>query len=235
MSVINFLHLGNILYLVAYSIRDVLWLRILMVAAMFCLLPYYYCCSATPLYEPIAWQSLFITVNLIQIALLIMERRPVFLGEEELRLYRTVFRGLKPREFTKLLSIAEWKKAKEGEVLMQQDQPVAALMLIANGRGRVEVDGRSVAEVVSHQFVGEMGFLTEQLASARVVTSIPTEYLSWPVDKLRALFHNSPQLHMKVQGILGADVVDKLRKEGLIAAHPSKVMETYQKRGGRGD
>lgn len=233
MSVINFLHLGNILYLVAYSVRDVLWLRILMVAAMFCLLPYYFCCSATPLYEPIAWQSLFIAVNLFQIGLLILERRPVFLGEEELRLYRTIFRSLKPREFTKLLSIAEWRKAQEDEILMDQDQPVAELMLIANGRGRVEVDGRSVAEVVSHQFVGEMGFLTEQVASARVVTSIPTEYLAWPVEKLHLLFNNSPQLHMKVQGILGADVVDKLRKEGIIAAHPSKIMETYQKRGRR--
>ncbi|QEG36550.1 cyclic nucleotide-binding domain-containing protein [Bythopirellula goksoeyrii] len=228
----NLLHLGNILYLVAYSVRDVLWLRILMVAAMFCLLPYYFCCSATPLYEPIAWQSIFIAVNLFQIGLLILERRPVFLGEEELRLYRTIFRSLQPREFTKLLSVAEWKKAREGEVLMQQDQPVSELLLIANGRGRIEVDGRSVAEVVSHQFVGEMGFLTEQVASARVVTVLPTEYLSWPVEKLRTLFENSPQLHMKVQGILGADVVDKLRKEGIIAAHPSKIMETYQKRGG---
>ncbi len=226
----TFLHLGNILYVIAYSVRDVLWLRILMVAAMFCLLPYYFCCSTNPLYEPIAWQSVFISVNLFQIGLLILERRPVFLGEEEMRLYRTIFRSLKPREFTKLLSIAEWKKAKEGVVLMEQDKPVTELLLIANGRGSVEVDGRAVAEVVSHQFIGEMGFLTEQLASARVVTNIPTEYLAWPVEKLRLLFEQSPQIHVKVQGILGADVVDKLRKEGLIAAHPSRVMETYQKR-----
>ena len=225
----GFLHLGNILYLCAYSVRDILWLRILMVIAMFALLPYYWCCTATPLIEPILWQSLFIAVNLVQIALLILERRPVFLGEEEMRLYRNVFSTLTPREFVKLVGIGEWKRSEEGDILLHQDKAVPQVALISRGRAGVELDGRHIAEVGPSQFIGEMGFLTEEPASANVVARLPLDYLSWPADKLREFLRDNPDIHVKVQGILGADLVEKLRREGFSAAHPSKIMDKYQK------
>ena len=223
------LHFGNLLYLFAYLVRDILWLRVLLVVAMLCLLPYYFCCSESPLYPAIAWQAIFILVNLVQIALLIMERRPVFMGEDELKLYRTVFQSLSPREFVKLLSIAEWKRVAEGQELLRQNLPIKTLSLISSGRGSVEVDGRHIAEVGPGQFVGEMGFLTQQNASASVIARLPLDVLAWPVDKLRSLFDEMPQIHVKVQGILGADLVEKLRREGFSAAHPSKIMDMYQK------
>jgi CRP-like cAMP-binding protein len=225
-----FLHAGNILYLAAYLVRDVLWLRAITVLGTLSLIVYYYL-QPMPLYAPIAWCTLFTLVNVVQIALLVLERRPVFLGEEELHLYRTLFRSLKPREFSKLLSIAEWRKAQAGELLVAQDQPVADLLLIASGRGTVEMDGRHVAHVYSGQFVGEMGFLTEQNASARVVASEPTEYLAWPVATLRSLLALTPPLHVKFQGILGGDLVGKLYHEAVSAAHPSRVITTLRRAG----
>lgn len=223
------LHLGNVLYLCAYSVRDILWLRILSVVAMFSLLPYYYCCGPAPMYEPILWQSVFIAINLVQIALLILERRPVFLGEEEMRLYRSVFRGLSPREFVKLVGLAEWKRAEEGEVLLRQNEKVQQLALISTGRASVELDDRHIAEVGPCQFIGEMGFLTEEPASADVIAGIPVDYLSWPTKELRDFLRDNPQIHVKVQGILGVDLVEKLRREGFSAAHPSKIMDKYQR------
>lgn len=222
----NWLHLSNILYLCSYSVRDILWLRILTVIAIACMMPYYYCCS---LYAPIGWNGLFAAVNLFQIGMLIMERRPVFLGEDDLRIYNMVFRSLSPREFMKLIAIAEHKAANEGLELLRQHESVEELTLLSKGRGRVEVDGRPVAEVMPGQFIGEMGFLTEQNASASVYTSLPVEYLVWPVDKLRELFRENHTLHVKVQGILGVDLVEKLRQEGYATAHPSKIMSGYRK------
>jgi CRP-like cAMP-binding protein len=223
-----FLNLGNVLYLVAYSVRDMMWLRIITVIGTMCLMPYYYCRA---LYEPMAWATLFTIVNLIQIGILILEERPVFFGDRELQLYRSIFQTLKPREFAKLLTIAEWKTAKIGEELLQQDQPVPALMLISSGRGSVELDGRHVANVTSGQFVGEMGFLTQNNASARVVAALATEYLAWPTQKLRALLASSPALHVKLQGILGSDLIVKLRREAHSAAHPSQLLSAFRKAG----
>jgi CRP-like cAMP-binding protein len=216
-------NLGNVLYLAAFSVRSILWLRILTVVASLCLMPYYCCQPQGPLYQPICWSTLFIAINLVQITWLILERRPVFLGEEELHLYRTVFSGLKPREYIKLLSIAEWKQAKLGDELLAQDHPTPALMLISTGRGTVEMDGRHVAELRDGQFIGEMGFLTEQPASARVVAAAPTTYLFWPVTALRELLTAMPALHLKMQGVLGSDLVGKLRRHSVANAHPSKM------------
>jgi len=229
MHINNWLHLGNILYLLSYSVRDILWLRILTVVAILCMLPYYYCCNATPMYWPMGWNALFASVNLAQIAWLILERRPVFLGEDELRLYNQVFRSLTPREFMKLVSTAEYKTAVVNQPLLRQGEPVAELAVISKGLGRVQVDGRHVAEVSPGQFVGEMGFLTQQNASANVIASLPVEYLAWPAGKLRSLFAANPQLHVKMQGILGIDLVEKLRQEGYATAHPSQVMGNYHR------
>lgn len=226
----NFLHVANVLYLASYSVRSVLWLRVLTVVAITCMMPYYYV-RPTPMYDAIGWNAVFLAINLVQIGLLILERRPVFLGEEEMHLYRTLFRSLKPREFTALLAIADWKKAKPGDRLLEQNKPVEALLLISNGRGTVELDDRYVADVGACQFVGEMGFLTEQVASARVTAATATDYLAWPAEKLRGLLQASPVLHVKLQGILGADLVAKLRREAMSAAHPSILFTALKEAG----
>ena len=220
------LHLGNALYLFAYLVRDILWLRILTVVAIVSMIPYYFCCDLNP---PIYWNSGFALINIVQIALLVRERRPVFLGEDEQKLYRSLFQTLTPREFIRLMGLADWKTATPGETLLKQHESVSELMLIFKGRGRVEMDGRFIAELGMNQFIGEMGFLTEQHASASVIAGVRMEYLSWPADKLREFFADNPQVHIKVQGILGADLVEKLRREGFSAAHPSKIMDMYQR------
>jgi hypothetical protein len=231
LSIVIWLHVANVIYLASYSVRSVLWLRTLTVVAICCMMPYYSFKYETPDFYAIGWNSVFLLINLFQIAILILERRPVFLGEEEMHLYRTLFRSLKPREFTALLSMAEWKKAKPGDILLEQNKPVEALMLISNGRGTVELDKRYVADVTACQFVGEMGFLTEQCASARVIAATSTDYLAWPAVKLRAFLQATPVLHVKLQGILGADLVAKLRREAHSAAHPSGLFDALREAG----
>ena len=53
-----FLHAANILLLVAYSVRDILWLRLFAVAASLISLPYFIL-QPEPLWEPIIWSSVF--------------------------------------------------------------------------------------------------------------------------------------------------------------------------------
>ena len=64
----------------------------------------------------------------------------------------------------------------------------------------------------------------DHVATLRKILEAPHKT---PAEKLRELLNDSPQLHVKVQGILGADVVEKLRHEGLTSAHPSRLMEAF--------
>jgi hypothetical protein len=60
-----FLHAANILLLVAYSVRDILWLRLFAVAASLISLPYFIF-QPEPLWEPIIWSSVFAAINSFQ-------------------------------------------------------------------------------------------------------------------------------------------------------------------------
>ncbi len=79
------IHVANVLYLLAFLVRDILWLRILTVAASFFLLPYFYL-QPSPLMTPIYWNLAFTSLNAYWIVRLCLERRPIQLSEEELRL-----------------------------------------------------------------------------------------------------------------------------------------------------
>ena len=76
-----FLHAANILLLVAYSVRDILWLRLFAVAASLIALPYFIL-QPEPLWEPIIWSSVFAAINSFQSWRLFVERRAVKLTPE---------------------------------------------------------------------------------------------------------------------------------------------------------
>ena len=71
-------HFSNILLLVAYSVRDMLWLRWFAVAAALTNIPYFLVQDYV-LWPPVLWASVFTAINLYQIARIYRERRPVVL------------------------------------------------------------------------------------------------------------------------------------------------------------
>jgi hypothetical protein len=60
-------HFSNILLLVAYSVRDILWLRWFAVAAALTNIPYFLLQDAV-LWPPVIWALVFTGINLYQIA-----------------------------------------------------------------------------------------------------------------------------------------------------------------------
>ncbi len=100
------LDLANIIFVCAYSVRDVLWLRILTLIGTSSTIPYYYLQPA-PLLAPIYWNLGFIALNAFWIVRLLLERRPVKMTEDEQRLYRLAFRVLTPREMLDLLKFVD--------------------------------------------------------------------------------------------------------------------------------
>src|ERR1700761_7599050 len=113
------IHVANVLYLFAYMVRDVLWLRILTVAGAICLMPFYYF-RAEPLMATLYWTLLFTALNLYWIVRLLVERAPKKLTPDEQSLCELVFRTMSPREMMRLLKIATWQRAEAGECLVER-------------------------------------------------------------------------------------------------------------------
>src|ERR1700756_2547857 len=109
-----FLHAANVLLLVAYSVRDILWLRLFAVASAMIAIPYF-ALQPAPLWVPIGWSALFSSINLFQSWRIFIERRPVKLSPDEERIRRLVFGDLAPRKVLQLLSVGAWTTARMGE------------------------------------------------------------------------------------------------------------------------
>ncbi len=210
MSTNVIIHVANILYLLSYSVKDMLWLRCLTVVAALCLLPYYYF-QPVPLTAAIIWNLLFSGINLLQIVLLLRERRPVELTEDQHFLYQLVFHRISAREFLKLLEFARWEDAAIGQFLVRKGEKMDRMMVIHSGIASIRSGERTVAELGPGQFVGEMSFITGDPTSADVVAQKTLRYVSWPKDSLRCLLEERPQLKVALQDAIGADLVCKLK------------------------
>jgi hypothetical protein len=207
---IVFIHIANALYLCSYLVRDILWLRVLSVFGGLFLLGYYLW-MPSPVWAAITWNVLFAAINLWQIRLLLLERRPVMLRPDELLLYQLAFRRLTEREFAKLLAIGHWKEVPAGERLVQRGEAFDQLIVLASGRVRVEAGGKLLAELRAGCFVGEMSFVTGQTPNADVVAVEPTRTMSWRDEGLRKLLARNDQLRAAMQQVIGEDLIAKLR------------------------
>ena len=142
-----FIHAANILLLIAYSVRDVLWLRLFAVAASLIAIPYYVL-QPTLLWAPLAWSVVFAGINLFQSWLLFVERRSVKLTAEEEEIRRLAFQGLPPRKVLQVLSIGSWVTAEVGERLIEQNKLPDSVSLIVRGKVRLTKDGRMLGELM---------------------------------------------------------------------------------------
>ncbi|MEE9589951.1 MAG: cyclic nucleotide-binding domain-containing protein [Hyphomicrobiaceae bacterium] len=204
------IHVANVLYLFAFMVRDILWLRILTVIAASCLIPYFYF-QPVPLMTPIYWNLTFTALNSFWIVRLFLERRPVKLSAEEQRLCELVFRTMTPREMIKILKLATWEEAAAGECFVERDKPLDRLMVIFSGKACVEVDGRNVTELEPGQFIGSISYVTEETAPANIVSLEPTRYVSWPKSKLKEFMNKNPDLHSALKTTLAVDLTKWLQ------------------------
>jgi hypothetical protein len=203
------IHVANVLYLLSYSVRDILKLRALTVVAILMIVPYYL--SAGPLWEAIAWNALFVAINLVQLWRLVLERRPVTLEPDARALHALAFSGLTPRQFLQLLAIGRWDAPAVGTTLVEADAPLDRLTVVADGRARVEKGERLVAELEGGRFIGEMSYLTGQVPSVRVIADSGLRCVHWPAKALRDFLAARPDVRTVMQNILGADLAHKLR------------------------
>lgn len=210
----DMVHVANVFYLVSYLVRDILWLRVLTICAGLSLLPFYCNCSDHILWAPIAWNVLFITVNAVQIGILLRERQPHRLNGPEQELYDNVFSELTPGEFWQLLNLGQWREIPAGTTIVTRDTVVQDIQVLQQGALEIRSKDVVIDRDKPGQFVGEMSFLSGEKATADVVAIEPSTVLAWSQEKLNKFLEKKPSLAFKFRGILGLDVVAKLRAHG---------------------
>lgn len=207
-------HFSNVLLLVSYSVRDILWLRWFAVAAALTNIPYFLL-QGTVLWPPVLWAIVFTSMNLYQIARIYLERRPVVLSEDEQKLYDLAFRSLRPREFVSLSLVGEWKSAESGERVVTEGEPASYISIAITGSAEVRKRGEPIGTMRPGQLIGTALALAGDPSPVEVTFTGPARYMRWSLPSLRRFMDRRPDLRVTLQGLVNRDLVGKM--EALLA------------------
>lgn len=204
-----FIHAANILLLIAYSVRDVLWLRLFAVAASVIAIPFYVM-QPTVLWAPLAWSVVFAAINLFQSWLLFVERRPVKLTAEEEEIRRLALQDLPPRKVLQVLGIGSWITVGAGERVIEQGKLPESVSLIVRGKVRVMKDGQVLGELIAGDLIGSALILSGIPANVDAVTMEPVRAMRWDIETLKKYLAANPETRTVMQRHLARDLAGKI-------------------------
>jgi hypothetical protein len=206
-----FIHAGNVLLLVAYSVRDILWLRLFAVAAALISIPYFVL-QPTMLWAPLGWSVVFAAINLVQSWRLFIERRPVKLTPEEEEIRRLVFRDLPPRKVLQVLSIGSWTTLEVGERLIESGKRPETVSLIVRGKVQVTRGGRVLGELIAGDVVGSALILSGIPAEVDAVVIEPGRAMRWEVRALERYLTANPETRTIMLQHVARDLAEKVER-----------------------
>lgn len=201
-------HFTYFLLIVSMLMRRMVWLRVLAVGSGLAKIVY----RGLLLPDPVSvlWETIFVMVNLIQLLLIWYYEKYHKFDDDEKLFVESMPKDAERRALRRLLTIAEHKTIEEGTVLTEQGQPVQKLMFLTRGVVTIERDGAQFAACGPGDYVGEMSFLTGNMASATARTAKPVRLLTFDQAKLRQAARTDAGIRRVLEGSLNSNLVDKL-------------------------
>ncbi len=212
-------HLSYVLIAISYFLTQIFWLRVAAVAGL-SLEIVYFAVTKQSFTTGLPWDVAFVLINLYELALLLRERAQSRLPGDDAFLLRRAFEGLDDIQIAKLLRAADWRSFAVGDVITRQDAPVDALYFILSGRAKVEVDGQVLAHLESGAFIGEIAYLTGNLATAKVTIEEQARLLAFSRMRMAKVTAGDRQINGILYQVLGRDLAQKMRQ-----ANTRRVME----------
>jgi hypothetical protein len=202
---IVWLTISNVLYLISYSVRDILWLRILTVVGASLLIPYY-AMQVPPLRAAIGWGAVFILINFYWIVRLVIERRPVHFTPDEARLRELSFPSLTPREARDLYAMGVWDDLDPDRSLVAHDRNADRFSVILRGAADVLYRKTTISQLGEGQFVGQLDVHADTFGDMDVLTKTAMRVMCWPRDKLQEFLERRPDVALALQRSVGFEL-----------------------------
>jgi CRP-like cAMP-binding protein len=204
-----FIHVANILLLVAYSVRDILWLRLFAVAAALVTIPFFLL-QPLILWAPLGWTIGFAAINSLQSFRLFMERRPVKLTAEEDEVRQLVFKDLPTKKVLQVLSIGSWITATPGERMIERGTIPTTVSLIVSGKVQITRNDHVLGVLGAGRLVGSALILSGIQAEVEAVVETPVRAMRWQVDTLLKYLNANPDTRTAMQRHLARDLAAKM-------------------------
>ncbi len=202
------IHLGALLYVIGFLVRDELALRLLVLGGTILYILYYLLFPDVPLWDAILTSSILGIANVWILCKIVFERYTFAMSDDEKKLYE-VFSTLTPGQFRKILKVTYWHTSLGGEILCTEDEKADRLYYLIEGNARIE-KGDSKFEIPSDKFLGEISFILESNYSATVLATKDMRYVEWNTEELRSLMKKNPLLRNALIALFNQDLAKKL-------------------------
>lgn len=203
-------HVNYILIILSVSMSSMRWLRIFAIASGITGVIYYGFIVSDEISA--MWESIFTTVNVVQLAIILLAGRRRKTNEDEAFFIKTVMPTLEGNLRARILKLARWQTREPGEVLVEEGQTAPQLVFIARGAASVERAGSIVGVCGPGDFLGEMSFLTGKPASATVRVANETRCCVFDPGVLRVLTDKNPAIRQALEVSFNRNLVGKLER-----------------------
>ena len=200
-------HLGYLFTFLALSIKDVLWLRIMLALAQVLLGVYQL--SENQL-EIVFWNAIFTIVNIYHIIRIINDRKIIYIPKEIKDIYENIFNDFTTKEFMNFWNLGTYKIS-ANSLLIKEGEKQKNLYLILSGDVNVKRHNEILNKLGRGKFIAEMSLITNEPASADIYSVKEIKYISWNQDELRHLQDSNKNLWIKLHNILSKDLIEKIK------------------------
>ena len=203
---------ANMIFLLAFMAKKIVWLRLLTITGMMVSIPYYLYFLEAPMWNNIFWVSTYALINLVMLFIIYLESRPVKLSDLEQKIYDLTFKSLEPRVFKKLIDHGSLEELQPEVVLVNRDSELDSLMLVVEGEAEVVLKHGEHLIIPTGGFIGEQSFITGGKTSADVTSGKEaTMILRWNSEVLRKYLVGKETLKDNLDLIFTADLIHKLK------------------------
>jgi hypothetical protein len=201
-------NLSNLIFVFAFSVRDLLALRILAIASSIVIVPYYYL-QPVPLWQPIVWEAVSVLITGPRVVQLVLEWRPVVLSEREQELYRLAFGTLDKREFLKFADLATWETCLAGAKIVERGQVADEAIVLISGEVEAIASDRPILKYLPGQLIGDTNVYSGIAGPLDVVATSASRLARRNLAQLHAFLEARPALRIQLLTIEGANVAAK--------------------------
>ncbi len=203
---------ANMIFLLAFMAKKIVWLRLLTITGMMVSIPYYLYFLEAPMWNNIFWVNTYALINLVMLFIIYLESRPVKLSDLEQKIYDLTFKSLEPRVFKKLIDHGSLEELQPEVVLVNRDSELDSLMLVVEGEAEVVLKHGEHLIIPTGGFIGEQSFITGGKTSADVTSGEEaTMILRWNSEVLRKYLVGKETLKDNLDLIFTADLIHKLK------------------------
>lgn len=173
---------------------------------------YYAIVTDTPQWAAI-WTSVAMGLaNVIGLFGLWLRSSPLSIPQKHRDIYAH-FNILPPGDFRKLMRVAKRETLPEGYMLTKNNARVKAVYFIINGGVGAEKFGETFY-LPDGIFLGEVGYLTGNRASATTFLTQQSDVLSWDVADLKNQSERDVRFKLAMDALISIDLADKVARAG---------------------